>query len=83
MYIVNQTRDTVTNLDCMDGIVNSGKKIVCGNSDGVILLAEYETEERTEEIFKQMLKEVFPAWVKNDILGEMIMNRNVYYMPEV
>ena len=83
MYIVNQDRNMVVNVKQSASIdLRSNEIKAYIDMRNCNTLGVYKTSERAEEVFKQMLKEIFPAYVKNDILGEMIMNRNAYYMPE-
>ena len=85
MYIVNQRRDTVVNLNSMQAINLADNEILIGDIIRMTILAEYKTEDRAKEVFEQMLRDIFPQEViifqnmevDKIIVDEFVKNRKI------
>ena len=65
MWVVQQDRESVVNIDSMDCIARVGEKVVVGkpvsNKTGVPMeLGVYYSEERAKEVFEGLLRSLFP-----------------------
>lgn len=86
MFIVNQSRDKVWNLNNFDTVELRGNSIGIsyGSADGEVygnLLGSYATEERAAEVFSIILHDIFGISSDND---EYTLAENVFSfaMPE-
>lgn len=79
MYIVNQDRNVLINIDNMLGVYVKGNEICTGENVGLVTLGRYETKDRAKEVFTELLRSHFPAQFS---MYDGVTNREVYYMPE-
>ena len=59
MFIVNQNRTAIWNLDNFENISLDGDSICISREMRTYLLGQYENDDRAEEVFKQILDEIF------------------------
>lgn len=72
MFIVNQDRDLIQNMDRLGFIEVRDCQIVaeCGT------IARYKTEDRAKEVFEEMINALSPAIVMQNVeIGEDMMKR--------
>lgn len=60
MFIVDYERGEVVNIDNATSIYRDELNIIAATSVREIILGKYESEDRTKEVFEEMLKCVFP-----------------------
>ena len=61
MFIVNQNRTAVWNLDRFESISLDGDSVCISSEMRTYLLGEYKSDSRAEEVFWQMLDGIFGA----------------------
>lgn len=59
MFIVNSDRDHVVNMNRIETIRIEGNYIVAISTNDKIYLGKYSPENRTNEVFKEMLRSLF------------------------
>lgn len=86
MIIIHQGGHGITNLDACKTVQLNGRIIEAHYVDGTKkTIAFYETAERAEEVFEDMLFNAFPEKVEiqNDLVWySNVRNTSVYYLPE-
>ena len=87
LIIVHQSRQGITNLDACKTVQINGKFIDAHYIDGTKkILAVYDTAERAEDIFMELLHVAFPEMLenRNDLVWySHVRNQDVFYLPEV
>lgn len=86
MYIVDKQRTAIIKLDSVGILEISGRQIVVRHTLGVFYLGTYANEERAQEVFKQILDEVFTPATYNIIenieptadIEDLIGNRGMF-----
>ena len=76
MFIVNQGRNVVWNIDKVIASFVQDKAVTLNTREKNNVIGRYETADRAQEVFEEMLQECFSMSVYDS-------SRNgVYYMPE-
>ena len=71
MFIVNQIRQSVVNVDHIVSVELNGKKIIAVTTTGTCFLGDYDNADRACEIYAEMLTKVWSG-----------INTGIYYIPE-
>jgi len=79
MFIVNQYRDLMQNLDNISFIQVRGKQIITGAGR----IADYATAERAKEVFEEMINALSPAIVMQNVEIDKEMMKQIQNTPFV
>lgn len=95
MFIVSKTRKAVVNISNAVGLSVRNKKVIAVfENTGEVLLGEYETEERAQEVFEAILEKCFSPMIihlqrmTNEDIKTLLeiesrpITIGTYYMPE-